>query len=373
MHHDTIKLLVCAATILLADSGSLRADDQRYDLIPRLEAGKVVYVERVSELTQKTGASAFGPERTTNTTNIRTVRRDIERSGDLAQLTYTFDRVSIDTQTFFGRRAADSDAGLEPTGGRPNPIANIAGPMIDKSFTVTVDRHGRVTGTDGMRDIFNAVEEKAAGNFIFEPMMAEFTDNGARFNWGDSLFAVFPEKPVAIGDTWERTVHRHDLYLGDLAFHYKCKLDDIVKEDDQKVAKITFDGRIERPDDGRAGVRSINITFAFKEGSFEGTADYDLAAGQVVKQVTNSEMSLAARLPAKPGDEAEPFPVDQSLTETVTLMTGKEREVQKRENLASAKERQAEEAKQRAEAEKKRAEEAAGQEQTKDDDTERNQ
>jgi len=359
MKCDVTKRLIGTATILLAANGTIRAEAQQYDLQPRLAPGKVVYVERISELEQTTGASAFGPERTSSTTNIRTVKRDVERSGDNTRLTYTFDRVSIDTESFFGRRTADSDAGLEPTGGRPNPVANIAGPMIGKSFTVTVEGQGRVTDTNGMRDIFNAVEEKAAGNFIFEPMMAEFTDNGARYAWGDWLFAVYPDKPVAIGDTWERTVHYHDLYLGDLAYHYSCKFDDIVREGGDKVAKISFEGTVERPDDGKTGVRSLNMTFDFKDGSFEGTADYDLASGQIVKQVAKGEMSLAARLPAKPGEKAEPFSVDRSLTETVTLMTAKEREVQKLENKAAAEARQAEEAKKRAEEEAARQKEAA--------------
>ncbi len=332
------------------------------DLRPKLEPGSTYYMEMVRDNEQTRGEGPFGPARTSKSQQIRGFMRKIEsRSPDGgARAVFTYDRAKMEQESFRGPVGFDTDK--DPGGETPNPMANIGRPMMGKSFTLYLDKTGHVTSVTGMEEIYEAIEELAAGAFIFEGMQDEFTAEAVSFVLGDDRMALYPLKTVSTGDTWTKTVRFENMYMGSLDFKYKCSLVSVSEVGGRKVAEVAYKGSITQPDDAKPGIRVFNMKMDFESGSFTGTATFDVQRGHFTKQVTNSEMATNASMVLGSIDKPMAFKQSYKVAETIRFMSPAARAKQKAENeklgvteRAEA-EKAAAEAKAKAEAEKAEAE-----------------
>lgn len=341
-HHTSAKLAhkaLIATAVAMALIGAASAAAQTVQLNPKLRVGNVAYIEQELKIEQKIGANAlFGPERTVKSRHLRCMRYQV-RSGlkhAETRLRLTYDRILIETETFGGPISFDSDAQTTDASKQkaPNAAAAIARPMLGKSITVHVGQDGRVRVVTGMDKILEVVEESAAGNFLFAPMMTEFTGAGVRFTWGDSRFAPYAYRPVFIGQTWRMTVHHVDVYLGSLDYVYDCKLDRFFESKGRKMAHVVYTGTIRRTPNSAPGARLFNVLSELKSGSFTGGADYDIARGEFVKQSTVWTMLLDSSVTGPKVGEDITFAQEIKSTETFTLLTEEERRRQRHEQRA---------------------------------------
>lgn len=335
------RIATTAAISLIATASAFA---QTVQLNPKLRVGTVAYIEQVLEIEQKIGANALlGPERTVKSRHLRCMRYQIMSGLKRAEtrLLLTYDRILIETETFGGPISFDSDAhttDAEDRGATPphankpavaNAAAAIARPMLGKSITVHVGQDGRVRGLTGMDKILDAVEESAAGNFLFAPMMTEFTSAGARFTWADSRFAPYAYRPVSVGQTWRMTVHHVDVYLGALDYVYDCRLDRFFESKGRKIARVAYTGTIRRTPNSAPGTRLFNVLSKLKSGSFTGDADYDIDRGEFVKQSTQWTLLLDSSVTGSKVGEDITFAQEIKSIETFSLLSEEQRRKQR--------------------------------------------
>jgi len=83
-----------------------------------------------------------------------------------------------------------------------DPMARMYNAMIGKTLSMTLDTTGKASNLKGMDELFSAMVDALPGE-ADESMKANMKGIGNSIYEGFSQSGVFPDKPVAKGDTWE--------------------------------------------------------------------------------------------------------------------------------------------------------------------------
>lgn len=298
-------------------------------IAPSFDPGDVHYIEQVEHIEEAWGEGPFGPARTERSTRLRGVLRRVEVPSDdgATRIHLVFDRVRFTGESPRGPIEFDSDAS-DPSQ-RNNSLGNIGYLMPGMAMTLYVDPTGRISAFTGMEAIFERVEDAAAGNLVFEPMQSDFTDETAKFTWGDSRYVLYPYQKVNVGAGWRRRIKTHDLYLGDLTYTYHCRLEDVGISQGRRVANLSYEATIVVPKGARSGCRLFNCDLRVESGQVKGTAVFDLARGELVQQTEEVTLAIKGSFPGPPDGEDIEFTVDRTTKRTVTVMTLDQRNAQK--------------------------------------------
>jgi hypothetical protein len=155
------------------------------------------------------------------------------------------------------------------------PGANIGDKLKDVTFTATLDDKMKVTKLEGYDKFLDALADgDAAQKKLMKAMMPEETIRQA---FGQT-FAIAPDKPVAVGDKWERTDKMALGPLGNVEAKSTFKLDS-VKGD---TATISLKGDLTFKAGDGGGDLPFKITKAdLKAKNFTGTHTFDIKAGRL--------------------------------------------------------------------------------------------
>ncbi|MGB0715526.1 MAG: DUF6263 family protein [Phycisphaerae bacterium] len=321
---NAITVLFVSAHLVLP--ATVRAADETFTIQPTFAAG-TDYVEWKREGTIKTGANPMGPEKTVPTLQLRGMKREVKSDAKGAAISLTFDRLKFTVDTMRGPVNFDSDTDMKPA--PQNPLQFVAGPALGQSITMTVNPSTRAATLTGMDDLSLAIEEKAAGKFIFEPLMPDFTDDAAMFDWIDTQFAPCPSRPVKRGESWKTTIRHEHLGMGTLDLAYECQLKSVEKVEGRNVATITYKGKITKPGNGRPGYRVFNTKLNFKDGHFDGEAQFDLQRGEFIDHSMHTHIDAEAVMLLSSIDEPAVFEQVFDYTTTVKAMPMKDRKEQR--------------------------------------------
>jgi hypothetical protein len=298
---------------------------------------EVDYIEWVEEGEVENGASPMRPAGKSPVYQLRGVWRSVKAASGATDVDVhlTIDRIKLKSEGRGGPIEYDSDMIVEGT--EKNRLQYVVDPALEQPFVLTVRPGDGRTSAVGMDDISMLIEEVAAGKFVFEAFMPDFTDDAAQFAWGDSRFAPYAYRTVSAGDEWSRNISYHHLSLGTLEYRYAMKLDRIEKRDGRSVAIVKYSGDIAKPENARSGVRVFNVASRFQSGKFGGHAVFDIDARQFVEQVTDHEMKVESSMLLGSVDKPFSFSQDFKTTTTVRVMSKSERERQRKAHMEAAK------------------------------------
>jgi uncharacterized protein DUF6263 len=166
------------------------------------------------------------------------------------------------------------------------PGFNIGNKLKDVTFTATLDDKMKVTKLEGYDKFLDAITEGDADQKkLMKAMMPEAT---IRQSFGQT-FVIAPDKPVAVGDKWDRTDKMALGPLGNVETKAAYKLDS-VKGD---VATISMKGDLTfKAGDGDDAGLPFKIEKAdLKAENFTGTHKFDMKAGRLSEFKMQMEMA----------------------------------------------------------------------------------
>lgn len=333
--------VVCASGVVVRAAETVM-------LRPTFTQGDSKYIELDQQVVMKrSGRGMPGGSMTINIRRIYGFIQEVKATSPAkTYLNLTFDRVSqkIDAGSMMDFYF-DSDA---PYHEDTKPLVAAAmSPMLGQSLQIELDEDLHVTTASGMIPLRTHLTKEAGENlFLRQFIWPELDDTRARVFYGESRFALYPNKEVKVGDEWTRTFTDKNPQIGEARHTYNCKLDRISEEAGRKVAVITFEGTVANKELAPGTTPSADQMKI--DGQSTGTGTFDIDQGIIVKSVLEGKTKI--RPLGENGEEAKDgVKIDLDIKTTWTVTPAAERAKIKEENARAA------EAAKKAEAEKKAA------------------
>ncbi|HKQ50486.1 MAG TPA: DUF6263 family protein [Phycisphaerae bacterium] len=333
----------------------IAAADESVMLRPKFKQGDSIYIELDQQIARdQSGRGIPGGSMTIHTRRTYGFIQEVKAvSASKTYLNLTFDRVS---QKFDAGPMADfyfdSDAPAHED--TDEQVAEAMSPMLGMTLQLEFDKDFHVTTASGMIPLREKVGKALGQNMLLRQILwQELDDARAKVMYGESRFALYPNKEVKVGDEWTRTFTDQHPQIGVALHTYHCKLDRISEEGGRKVAIITFEGTVaNKPSAAGASDETDPMKV---DGQSTGTGTFDIDQGLIVK--TSLEGKTKLRTLDEEGKESKSgMNIDMEIKTTWTVMPVAEREKIKAENAKVT------EAAQKAAAEKKAARKKAGEE-----------
>jgi hypothetical protein len=203
----SVPILVAGALIALQGARSWGDDGDKVALRLRLEKGKAYGLRMVAEqeITQTIQGQQQTMNQTVGTDYVFAVR-DVGPDGTYA-VTVTYKAVRFRQTSPVGTVAYDSASPPEVI----PPMARGFAALVGQNFGMKVSDQGRVTevtGVDAMLTRMISELHLPAGpmqDAVSESLRAQFGDEAIR-EMMESMMAIYPDQPVAVGDSWSKEV-----------------------------------------------------------------------------------------------------------------------------------------------------------------------
>ncbi len=291
--------------------------------------GRQRYVE-VSRETKQTvrGGPMGGESKLTVTTLDGVIEKVVSASKKRVELDLTADRKAMQLEhPALGRHAYDSD--LSSDDASPQ-LREILAPVIGMTLSLTMDRAYRSSSAKGTEAIAKKMADGASpGNVFFMSSKDELDDANAAADWGVRRFWMLPNKKLAVGATWTRRREESIPSRGGLRYEAKCKFDRLEQQDGRKVAIITYTGTVtaDASDPPKPGTTGLTTTHV--EGTFTGTATFDVQRGEITKREETSTSKLEAVFQRGP-QKMPAMNIDLTIKTTTKIKSVHDREVEKK-------------------------------------------
>ena len=172
------------------------------------------------------------------------------------------------------------------------------------TVTATLNKKLEVTKIDGHKKL---VDDLAQGDPATKAMLAAVISEDAVKQMFSTLFALTPEKPLKVGDTWEKTDTMDAGGIGKITSKAKHKLGKVSGDDAtiETTADMTF-----KAGDGEGLPFKISKA-DFKIEKFTGSSVFDMKAGRLKE--SKSEMTMNGTMTVAVGG----MEIDATLTQKV--------------------------------------------------------
>lgn len=262
----------------------LAQSDESVLLSPLLTEGVPRYVEfqETSWPVPAEGAEA-GPQVRNDGIHgfLETARFDGE--GGLV-LELFLERVKFESKR--GEQGTTWDSDLADQG--TSSLRDVFEPALGQTLSFTLDSKRRIRSLAGLDEMTAAMRAGSGGGGFAEFVLTGYTPEEMRRGLVEGRFAVFPNRRVAVGDTWE-TEHRTPPLQGSLLKRYACRLAGLEESGGKTVATVAFTAEVVpgSEDESADQVRLANLTSS-------GSVRIDAAAGRVLAWDEELEMHFAA-------------------------------------------------------------------------------
>lgn len=331
---SSVRPLAVAATALLLSPAFLlgraplvAAGPTAADLAPSAEApapvafawkwaeGDVVRyrVENTSETEIST--SMFPESMSTDMRQVMGLSQEVTgvTADGVATLRAVYDSLEIDAEV--PGQGAVSWSSEAPDA----PGAELAGPfafLLDRPVVLRIDRRGEVLEVEGMAELVRSLldelaedDEEAAA--VMRPMMDELLTEESILEMTRQGLLVFPEEPLAPGDSWTREMSVEVPVIGTMTHRQTYTLERL--EGDEAV--FSLDGQVEMGGDGEAlelemlaaFAETMEIDLATRRGEISGLLRFDRARGLLVRQEMTVGLDLVLTMTPL-GEAVELFP-----------------------------------------------------------------
>jgi hypothetical protein len=196
------------------------------------------------------------------------------------------------------------DMKMKMTGPAATDTSAVTNALKGATVTATLDKSMKVTKVDGHKKL---VDDLAQGDPAAKAMLAAIISEDAIKQMFTTLFALTPEKPVKVGDTWTSTDTLDAGGIGKITAKSKFKLGKV--DGDTATIDTTADMTF-KAGDGEG--LPFKITKAdFKIEKFTGSNTFDMKTGRL--KDAKSEMTMSGSMT----DGVMGMEIDATLTQKV--------------------------------------------------------
>ncbi len=213
-------------------------------------------------------------------------RFDVLSASDEAfEVRMTYYRVRFEQEGPMGAISYDSENPPETVPMQARGFSALVG----QSMTMKLDPMGKVLEVKGVDDMlermlaqYGEIDETMRGQ-IEQSLRGQFGEE-AMTSQMESMFAIYPEEDVAVGDTWSREVSvRSGLPLKVTTNYRLAGLEG-------NRAALEMEGKILPDADGPVNMGGMQIEFDIT-GTQKGTAVMDVSTGLIVEATSEQEVS----------------------------------------------------------------------------------
>jgi hypothetical protein len=310
-----------------------RADDAPVSLAPRFPEAQVRYLTLRTETEKLTVVSFFpDPIGTLDqrewwiiATTGPAAATAPSTAPDSVTLTWKIDRLQALHRDRVGREQKPDMLfdSLRPSN---PPQTHALVPWGDRTITLRLNDDGRVVDSHEAPGAPRAAPTPAHGASVEQPTLDEL-----RRVAGELYGSCSAGKPVAVGDSWVREYSVHRSPYGTLSGPIHYTLRGMDESGGRRVARVAFGGELTlTPDAATTRPGADSKRHEVRRAVFEGTAEFDVAAGQPIRVETNEVLDLnlimssaqPATPPAKPtasGPATQPATQGELKTTTYTF------------------------------------------------------
>lgn len=206
MHRPLTAALLFSFAMSVLAAGSAVAQDGKVDLKLNLAAGKTYRTRMVQD--QKTTTTMMGQQMDIASKQTKDIAMAVSSvDGGLATIGITIERIASSMDSPQGSMSYDSAEQAETQNPQFKPLAA----MVGSGYTVVADQHGEVKELRGIQEmldrIFDSVEvpNEAMREGLKAQMSRMVGEGGSKAMMGQ-IFGMLPSGPVAVGESWTKTV-----------------------------------------------------------------------------------------------------------------------------------------------------------------------
>lgn len=282
-----LALTVVAAFMIAACSGGKSASD-KVELRLRPEQGKTYTV--AMEVNSESKVMGMGTKTVMNM-EMRMTADEVTEEQTIMSTTY--DRMAMNMETPMGNMKYDSDDPEGASGMMGDMLKPVFDKLLEANLKITFNELGEVVSSSGMEGLFEG--------------MAGMESMGDQMNAADQMgaaSAVFADKPVGEGDSWEKDIV--NTTNAPMVMKATYTVEEISA--DEVTLKLTGDITTYEGEDAGAAAAQINEV----TGDFSGNLVVERATGWT------KSANLTQNMQMKMTQQGMPLTVDAVNTITMT-------------------------------------------------------
>jgi len=273
-----------AAINVLRPLGPISQTDEKIQYKMRFKAGEKYYLRLVTE--QKISQTISGQIQNIEQTigiGYEFDVKNVETNGN-AWVSYTYRWAKFIQKGAGGKLVYDSSEKGLPT----SPMAQGFAALLEESFSLKITPQGRVEEVKGLQAVRNNVEKKLPEGPMKEAMMVglkQFINEEGIKELTENSMAIYPEKPVGIGDSWRKTVALTQGVAMTVENEY------ILKDRKNGVSFIEVKSKIKsNPNAEPISMASTKVSYDLS-GKQKGLIEIEESTGRLIRSKTNQEAS----------------------------------------------------------------------------------
>ncbi len=262
-------LLVALTAFTVVSSCKSESKGDAVTLQLNLEKGQ----QYSMEMTVNSTANTMGMDITTDMNMEMTMNVDDVDNEGIITVSTSYDHIVFEqNMPMMGKLRYDSDDPDAASGTMSDVYKEAFEPILNAHLTMKMDKHGKVVDIEGLDEL---TEELAQGQL--PDLQSNFKENM------DYFFAVFPEDPVHVGDSWARTLSLKSQFPMQVETTYT------LQEIKDGKAIISVTGNLSM-DEGNSVANQTGLKSL--EGTLEGEMAVDISTGWTVRGDIEQDLKL---------------------------------------------------------------------------------
>ena len=288
----------------------------------KLEKGNKYYIQMITE--QQISQTVMGQEQNVERTmgmGMNFDVNDVNESGS-ALVRYTYTWVKLGLKGPMGEAVYDSSQKDSPV----PPMAQGFAGLVGEGFSVKLTRQGKVEQVRDLDKMRDNILKKMSEGPMREAMMKnleQFVSEKAIRESGESSMALYPDRPVGVGDSWNKTI------VLSVGFPMIMENKWTLKEHKEGVATIELDSTI-KPDPNAKPMEMGQMKMSYElSGRQQGLIRMRESTGQLIN--SKMEQQLSGQVKAQSaGLQPQEMVVPMKIKGVVTMEMTERKEGQNR-------------------------------------------
>lgn len=297
----------------------LQQNDEKIQYQMRFKEGEKYYMRFVAE--QKISQTILGQEQNMDQTiglGLDLDVKNVEPNGNV-WLSYTYRWAKLIQTGAGGKVVYDSSQKGLPA----PPMAQGFAALLEEKFSLKTTPQGRIEEIEGLQAIRNNVGKKLPEGPMKEAMMMgikQFINEEGIKEMMESSMAIYPDKPVGIGDSWKKTLT--------LTQNAPITVENewILKDRKDGVSFIEVKSSIKSdPKAQPTGMGSTKVSYELS-GKQKGLIEIEESTGRLISSKTNQEMSGQIKVEVA-GQQSQQPPIPMKIDGIVTCEMTRRKDV----------------------------------------------
>ncbi len=297
----------------------LHQNEEKIQYQMRFKEGEKYYLRFVTE--QNISQTILGQQQYTEQTiglGCDLDVKNVDPDGN-ALVSYTYRWVNL-KQTAAGNRieydSSDKGSPVPPT-------AQGFAVLLDEGFSLKTTPQGRVEEVMGLQTLRDNIERKLPEGPMKQAMMMgikQFINEEGIKEMTESSLAIYPEKPVGIGDSWKRTLTLTQGAAMTLENEWT------LKDRKDGVSFIEVKSNIKsNPEGGSVGVGTAKVSYKLS-GKQQGMIELEESTGRIIRSRINQDISGQIKVEV-PGQQTQQQPIPVRINSVVTCEMTKRNDI----------------------------------------------